>query len=65
MKLNRTMASNPIKIGNVFVPITFPFATEYSVIPHELNVNRDVSFTKLKSGLPTVTMESRMITNPK
>jgi len=65
MKLKRTSEIIPMKIGNVLDPRIFPSATEYSVMPHELKVNRDESFTKLNSGLPIVTIESKMIINPK
>jgi hypothetical protein len=65
MKVKRTREIIPINNGKVDVPSIAPFDTEYSVIPHELNVNRDVSLTKLNNGLPMATIETRIITIPK
>tara|TARA_B110000027_G_C16054775_1_gene271676 strand:+ start:95 stop:292 length:198 start_codon:yes stop_codon:yes gene_type:complete len=65
MKVKSTNDIKPINNGKVDVPNIFPFATEYSVTPHELNVNREVLFTKLNNGLPIATIETRMIIIPK
>ena len=40
--------------------MNFP-SIEYSVIPYELKVNLEVSFTKLKNAVPVETMDNKRI----